>query len=48
MCWALSMRWRSKVRDQLARTQREQILRTQIRVIQNELGEADEDDDDEI
>ena len=35
-----------KVRDQLARTQRDQILRTQIRVLQHELGE--EDDDDEI
>ena len=38
----------SKVRDQLVRTQREQILRTQIRVLQNELGEADEGEDDEI
>ena len=28
----------SKVRDQLVRTQRDQILRTQIRVLQNELG----------
>ena len=36
-----------KVRDQLARTQRDQILRTQIRVLQNELGEG-EDADDEI
>ena len=36
-----------KVRDQLARSQRDQILRTQIRVLQNELGEG-EDDDDEI
>ncbi|MDD3347155.1 endopeptidase La [Oscillibacter sp.] len=36
-----------KVRDQLARTQRDQILRTQIRVLQNELGEG-EDVDDEI
>ncbi len=35
----------SKVRDQLIRTQRDQILRTQIRVLQNELGE---DDDDEL
>lgn len=34
-----------KVRDQLVQTQREQILRTQIRVLQNELGEGDEDDD---
>ncbi len=38
----------SKVRDQLVRTQREQILRTQIRVLQNELGETDDGDDDEI
>lgn len=36
-----------KVRDQLARSQRDQILRTQIRVLQNELGEV-EDADDEI
>ena len=36
-----------KVRDQLARTQRDQILRTQIRVFQNELGEG-EDGDDEL
>ena len=36
-----------KVRDQLARSQRDQILRTQIRVLQNELGEG-EDVDDEI
>lgn len=34
-----------KVRDQLIRTQRDQILRTQIRVLQNELGEDDEDDE---
>lgn len=34
-----------KVRDQLARTQRDQILRTQIRVLQNELGEDDGDDE---
>ncbi|MCI8397829.1 MAG: endopeptidase La [Oscillibacter sp.] len=34
-----------KIRDQLVRTQRDQILRTQIRVLQNELGEVDEDDD---
>ena len=34
-----------KVRDQLARTQRDQILRTQIRVLQNELGEDDSDDE---
>ena len=33
-----------KIRDQLVRTQRDQILRTQIRVLQNELGE-DEDDE---
>ena len=36
-----------KVRDQLARTQKDQILRTQIKVLQNELGEG-EDVDDEI
>ena len=36
-----------KVREQLAQTQREQILRTQIRVLQNELGEG-EDSDDEL
>ena len=34
-----------KVRDQLARSQRDQILRTQIRVLQHELGEGDEADD---
>ncbi|MBQ7778528.1 MAG: endopeptidase La [Oscillibacter sp.] len=34
-----------KIREQLARTQREQILRTQIRVLQNELGEGDDPDD---
>jgi ATP-dependent Lon protease len=34
-----------KVRDQLARGQRDQILRTQIRVLQNELGEGDDLDD---
>ena len=38
----------SKVRDQLVRTQRDQILRTQIRVLQNELGETDDGDEDEI
>ena len=38
----------SKVRDQLVRNQRDQILRTQIRVLQNELGETDEGDEDEI
>ena len=37
-----------KVRDQLIRTQRDQILRTQIRVLQNELGEEDEDDEIEV
>ena len=36
-----------KIREQLARTQRDQILRTQIRVLQNELGEG-EDTDDEL
>ncbi len=36
-----------KVRGQLAQQQREQILRTQIRVMQNELGEG-EDGDDEL
>ena len=35
----------SKVRDQLVRTQRDQILRTQIRVLQNELGETDDGDE---
>ena len=34
-----------KVRDQLVSSQREQILRTQIRVLQNELGETDDDDE---
>lgn len=34
-----------KIREQLVRSQREQILRTQIRVLQNELGEGDEIDD---
>jgi len=34
-----------KVRDQLARSQREQILRAQIRVLQNELGEDGSDED---
>ena len=34
-----------KIRDQLVRSQREQILRTQIRVMQNELGEGDDGDD---
>ena len=33
-----------KIREQLVRSQREQILRTQIRVLQNELGEGDEID----
>lgn len=32
-----------KVRNQLVRSQRDQILRTQINVLQNELGEGDED-----
>ena len=36
-----------KVRDQLARSQKDQILRTQIRVLQHELGEG-EDGDDEL
>ena len=35
----------SKIRDQLAQSQRDQILRTQIRVLQNELGEEDADDE---
>lgn len=35
----------SKVREQLAQSQRDQILRTQIRVLQNELGEEDTDDE---
>ena len=34
-----------KVREQLARTQKDQILRTQIRVLQHELGEDDGDDE---
>ena len=34
-----------KIREQLARTQRDQIIRTQIRVLQNELGEGDDPDD---
>jgi ATP-dependent Lon protease len=34
-----------KVREQLTRTQKEQILRTQMRVIQGELGEGEEGDD---
>jgi len=34
-----------KVRDHLIQTQREQILRTQIRVLQNELGEDDDEDE---
>ena len=38
----------SKVRDQLVRSQREQILRTQIRVLQNELGEGEESETDEL
>lgn len=37
-----------KVRERLERSQREQILRTQIRVMQNELGEGDDADDDEL
>ena len=37
-----------KVRDQLVRSQREQILRTQIRVLQNELGESEDTDGDEL
>jgi len=37
-----------KVRDQLIRIQRDQILRTQIRVLQNELGEDEEDDEIEV
>ena len=35
----------NKVREQLAQSQRDQILRTQIRVLQNELGEEDTDDE---
>ena len=34
-----------KVRGQLEQGHKEQILRTQIRVLQNELGEADDDDE---
>lgn len=37
-----------KVREQLERAQREQILRTQIRVMQNELGESEDAEDDEL
>lgn len=36
----------AKIRDQLERSQREQILRTQIKVMQNELGENEDADDD--
>ena len=36
----------SKIRDQLERSQREQILRTQIKVMENELGENEDSDDD--
>ncbi len=36
-----------KVRDELAQQQREQILRTQIRVLQNELGEDEDSEIDE-
>ncbi len=42
---ALEREMEGKVRDQLDRTQRDQILRTQIRVMQSELGEEDEDDE---
>ena len=35
----------SKIRDQLAQSQKDQILRTQIRVLQHELGEEDADDE---
>ena len=34
-----------KIRDQLVRSQRDQILRTQIRVLQNELGDSGSEDD---
>ena len=34
-----------KIRDQLENSQREQILRTQIKVMQNELGESGDDED---
>jgi len=37
-----------KVRDQLERSQREQILRTQIHVMQSELGENEDGEDDEL
>ena len=37
----------SKVRDELAQQQKEQILRTQIRVLQNELGEDEDNEIDE-
>ena len=35
----------SKVREHLARSQREQILRTQINVLQNELGDGEDDNE---
>ena len=35
----------AKVRETLAHSQKEQILRTQLRVLQNELGEGDDGDD---
>lgn len=38
----------SKIRDQLGRQQREQILRTQIRVMQHELGEEGFGGDDDL
>jgi ATP-dependent Lon protease len=38
----------TKVREQLERSQRDQILRTQIRVMQNELGEGDDMGDDDL
>ncbi len=42
---SLQKEMEGKVRQELERGQREQILRTQIRVMQNELGEEDELED---
>ena len=37
-----------KVRDQIVQSQRDQVIRAQIRVLQNELGEGEDGEDDEI
>ncbi len=42
---SLEREMEQKVRENLAQNQRDQILRTQIRVLQNELGEGEEGDD---